>query len=719
MKRSFIICFCFILNIASNDAIGQELIAHYPCDNSALDISKNKNNGIMIGGVTAVADRFGNPCSALKFNGINGFIEVPNSPSLESPVYAFSATGWFKIEDVPLLRGLNWLTLICKGSKTPETPENPQYRVQTFQSRLQSTISINTDFTEYDMDFHKHLFEFGKWHFYALVYDGQFVKAYLDSHKIWEFAYNKPLIQNSDPLHIAKDVPGGMEFFCGSLDDVRIFLSPLTEAQITRIYRDVPANPIEEEFSMICPGDIIAYTEKDGCYSVINYPEPELRINCGKASLSRISGLPQGSRFPVGVSQISFEATGSTGQKKTCDYKITVEDREPPLIICSNDIVLDIKDEGQNDIECVYPLATASDNCSAEVRLIKGIPSGGRFPVGASELVFEATDKSGNSARCNFNVLVNKGGVIAKMKEGPDSLECPPDIKKFNDSRKCGAVVNYTLKNKDNKLKSGEESGAFFPVGTTVNTFATPDMKECSFQVLVIDNEKPEIICPLDIIVYSDAATRGKNILYSEPAVTDNCGRAALLQINGEESGSLFAVGTTQNVFKATDIYGNYATCSFNVIVIDTLSKSLHDTLYITEFKPGLISDSIRYAKSAEDFQTCIITIVMYDIAQQDHDTISVFYNGKEIVSREELKIKKNGMIVRSLLLNAEERNEFIVKAWNMGEISPNTLKIEFYQGYYLYKKLRLRLKKPAIERIMNSKPGLAAGIYLRCKNLY
>jgi hypothetical protein len=109
----------------------------------------------------------------------------------------------------------------------------------------------------------------------------------------------------------------------------------------------------------------------------------------------------------------------------------------------------------------------------------------------------------------------------------------------------------------------------------------------------------------------------------------------------------------------------------------------------------------------------------MYDIAQQDHDTISVFFNGKEIVSREELKIKKNGMIVRSLLLNADERNEFIVKAWNMGEISPNTLKIEFYEGYYLYKKLRLKFKKPVIERIMNSKPGLAAGIYLKCKNPY
>ena len=149
MKRLLQICFFIAMVNICHVAYCQKLIAHYPFDNSTSDISGNKNDGKIFGGVTVTADRFGNPCGALNFNGTDGYIEVPNSISLQSPILSFSATCWFKIENLPLLNGIRWLTLICKGNQSLESISNPQYRVQTFQSALQSTISINTDFTEY------------------------------------------------------------------------------------------------------------------------------------------------------------------------------------------------------------------------------------------------------------------------------------------------------------------------------------------------------------------------------------------------------------------------------------------------------------------------------------------------------------------------------------------------------------------------------------------
>ena len=163
------------------------------------------------------------------------------------------------------------------------------------------------------------------------------------------------------------------------------------------------------------------------------------------------------------------------------------------------------------------------------------------------------------------------------------------------------------------------------------------------------------------------------------------------------------------------DTFGNSTICSFNVIVVDSAKKQIHSNDSI-ELKPDLIPDSIRYTKPME-FKTCILTVIMYDDSQQDYDSISVFFNRKEIVAHEMIKIKKNGTINRALMLNIGEKNDFIVKAWNNGEISPNTLKIDFYEGYYLDRIKKIKKKKPVLERTLHSKPGVAAAIYLNCKN--
>lgn len=54
------------------------LIAHYPFNGNALDVTGNGNNGTIVGGVVLSADRFGNPNSAYAFNGSTGYIDLNN-----------------------------------------------------------------------------------------------------------------------------------------------------------------------------------------------------------------------------------------------------------------------------------------------------------------------------------------------------------------------------------------------------------------------------------------------------------------------------------------------------------------------------------------------------------------------------------------------------------------------------------------------------------------
>lgn len=699
----------------------QKLIAYYPFNNNATDLCSYKNNGQITGGVTPTEDRFGNPCGALYFNGTDGYIEVPNSSSLQSIVKSYTVLCWVKLDNIYTPGELEWLTIICKGSDAVETPNNPQYRVQTFQSATQSTISINTDFTEYDNDFANHRYETGKWFFYALVYDGKNVRAYINDNKIWEFPYDKRLEANNEPLHIAKDIPGATEYFKGALDDLRIYDGALPEKIIFQLFNDNSGSSYDDVFKLTCPQNITKNNEKGECYATVTYEKPVIDINCGTGNVTQIAGLPSGSEFPIGNNDIVFEALSSTGLKKTCFSKVIIKDNEAPTIKCPKDTVLTVNDPNIDGVKFEYNLPEAIDNCKIkEVKLTSGLNSDAIFPEGNNELQFSAIDENGNKSECSYNVIVKKS--VKKVLN--DTLICPKDIIKVNDQNKCGAIVNYnvsdrtTNSNPNIKLSEGIESGSFFPVGTTTNKYKkvliNGSTAECVFNVIITDKERPEIICPNDTILYCDKINKGVIYTYNSPIATDNCRIGKVNIKKGKSSGEFYPVGITDNIYEAYDIYGNTGTCSFKVTVVDTSKneKKPEDTIV----KKDIIEDTIIYDKGKDIvFKDCIITLVMYDDNQQDNDTVSVFFNGKEIVKRELIKLKQNGTILRAVMLNPDEKNEVIVKAWNYGKIRPNTLRIDFYEGYYINDFNKIKNKKPEVFKIIHSKPGYAGAIKLKC----
>jgi len=80
------------------------------------------------------------------------------------------------------------------------------------------------------------------------------------------------------------------------------------------------------------------------------------------------------------------------------------------------------------------------------------------------------------------------------------------------------------------------------------------------------DSENPTITCPANISIMIASTESGAEVTYTAPTATDNVS-AAIAQLEGLPSGSLFPIGTTTNVFRALDPSGNTATCSFDVVV--------------------------------------------------------------------------------------------------------------------------------------------------------
>ena len=539
----------------SIDLIGQNLIAHYPFDNSADDKSGNDNNGKIIGGVETSQDRFGNPCGAFFFNGVDGYIEVPSSSSIKSPEKGLTVAFWFYLKKKPSNNGIRNITAVCKGNIQQEEKENPQYRMQLIQFQDKSTVSISSDFTEYDLQFKNHTIEFEKWYHCAMTYDSKNVSVFLNGKMVWDFKYSSPFAPNDLPLFIGKDIPGSTEYFLGSMDDLRIYDYPLKESEILELFNDTSGKIFDNKFNMTCSGNIFKTTQKGDCFSVVNYPDPTIDVNCGQYKLEQIKGLSSNSDFPLGETTIAFRAEEPKGFKQSCSFKVLVEDKEAPEIKCSADTVIYI-DENLDQVRFDYKPPIVSDNCKVDTtELISGIKSGEYFSVGITENLFKVTDVSGNSNTCSFKVSI---------------------LKRSN------SVI--------------EEKKAVPP--TIINT---------------------------------------------------------------------------------------------------------------------IIKDTVKYYYDL-NFSDCIVTLVMYDDSEQDNDTVSVYYNNKLIVDRQMIKLKSVETIKRVIVINPDEKNNLVVKAWNTGTTSPNTLKIDFYLGNLLKKPNQLKKNKLIEEKLIHSKPGQAGALTVGCK---
>ena len=174
----------------------------------------------------------------------------------------------------------------------------------------------------------------------------------------------------------------------------------------------------------------------------------------------------------------------------------------------------------------------------------------------------------------------------------PFSPACPSNADVNTDVGVCGAAVTYAAPvTADNCAVSstvriaGNASGANFSTGLTTNTFIVTDTSgnqaTCSFTVNVTDNEAPRITCPSVAPLSSTVGYCGRNVTYSLPTFSDNCGATlALITSATTASGSYFAVGQTTVTYRATDAIGLTASCSFTITIIDSEQPVISKLFY-------------------------------------------------------------------------------------------------------------------------------------------
>jgi HYR domain/Ig-like domain CHU_C associated len=340
-----------------------------------------------------------------------------------------------------------------------------------------------------------------------------------------------------------------------------------------------------------CPAAPLAvFTAGNSCSALVSYavaasgiPTPNLSYQFTNATIANGIGTGSSSSFSKGITNVVITAQNNCGTS-FCSFSVSVTDNENPVIVCPSNIVRST-DLNQCTAIVNYVAPTATDNCPGVGTAIiaPSLASGLSFPIGASTVIWGATDAAGNTKTCTFIVTVTDA-------QKP-TITCPANKTQATDPDLCSAVVTYTtptatdnctsnvtlmfVSGSTGTVQGAPNSSATFNKGANTVTWkatdATGNTQTCSFRVTVNDLQQPTMTCPPPISLSTATNLCNAVATYTNPSFTDNCTPTSgtATRISGLVSGATFPIGNSNVVFQATDAAGNTRRCTMVITVAD------------------------------------------------------------------------------------------------------------------------------------------------------
>jgi hypothetical protein len=234
MKKKLLLTTAVILSIKILAQIPTNgLVAYYQFNGNANDLSGNNNNGT-VNGATLVTDRNGNANSAYSFDGTTSYIDVLNSPSLNSfSSNAMTIAFWGKVLSVPP-SGYNGI-ILSKQSGSGTTQQGFNVAINTSNNTYLRAGSSGGAYAGGGTG----TATINVYHHYVLIYDNGTSICYLDGVLINSTPGSTAVIgSNTMNLLIGKANWSNINSpnFNGVIDEMQIYDRGLTSTEITQIY---------------------------------------------------------------------------------------------------------------------------------------------------------------------------------------------------------------------------------------------------------------------------------------------------------------------------------------------------------------------------------------------------------------------------------------------------------------------------------------------------
>ena len=379
-----------------------------------------------------------------------------------------------------------------------------------------------------------------------------------------------------------------------------------------------------------CPANITANVGAGTCTASVITPNPTTADNCSVTKLtwaltgattatSAVSGINNlGTRvFNLGTTTVTYIVSDAVNNSTNCSYTVIVSDNIVPTISCPANITANVG-AGSCTASVITPNPTTADNCSVTkltwaltgattaTSAVSGINNLGTrvFNLGTTTVTYTVSDAANNNVNCSFTVIVSDNIV--------PTISCPANITANVGAGTCTAsVITPNPTTTDNcsvtkltwaltgaTVASSAVSGInnlgtqIFNLGTTTVTYTVSDAANnnvnCSFTVIVSDNIVPTISCPANMTATVGAGTCTASVITTNPTTADNCSVTKLTwTLTGATTASsavsginslgtrVFNLGTTTITYTLTDAANNSVSCSYTVIVSDTIIPTI------------------------------------------------------------------------------------------------------------------------------------------------
>jgi uncharacterized repeat protein (TIGR01451 family) len=259
--------------------------------------------------------------------------------------------------------------------------------------------------------------------------------------------------------------------------------------------------------------------------------------------------------------------SNACGMATSTAAELSVEDSQPPALGACPDNVTVSTDPASGSAIVTFDAPTASDNCGS-VTVECSPASGSALGIGTTTVTCTATDSSGNTASCSFEVTVEDNEAPSLACAGDISVACVGAVP----APDTGSVIVSDNSGSATVVHVGDLSDGQSCPETITRTYratdATGNEATCTQTILVHDDVAPMLTCPADVELECGGSLDPDQA--GTATATDNC------DANPTITHSDSAIeGGIARTWKATDACGNQATCVQTIRVVDTTAPTI------------------------------------------------------------------------------------------------------------------------------------------------
>jgi hypothetical protein len=332
--------------------------------------------------------------------------------------------------------------------------------------------------------------------------------------------------------------------------------------------------------SLNCPTNI-SRVLFSGCSATQTGTGPTVSDNCsgfvlnyalsGATTKNGTGQVPGGQVFQAGTTTVLYTATDGDGMgQSTCSFTVTLTETLKPNVTCPANTTIVVGANCQTVLPDYRQEADISDNCTPDSALtVVQQPAASAIlnGLGTSTVTVTATDLSGNSRYCTFNVTVLDNPVL-QIGCPADRLVCTGEIGDY----KSLATLTTGCANSAPTVTQSPLPGtpiAAYNDQVTVTLTATDGFRtaNCMFTVAWRDTMPPQALCKTG--VFNIPSTGQVSIAAADVNnnSSDNCGVQSLAVSPADFT--CLELGQNIVTLTVTDIHGLTATCTTTVTVND------------------------------------------------------------------------------------------------------------------------------------------------------